>query len=350
MKDKCLVSVVIPTYNAEKFIRECLKATLDQTYDNLEIIIVDDGSTDSTVDICKTYAERDGRIKLFNLENRGVSSARNYGMKKADGDYIVFFDADDYPEKELVARYMAAYEEWHGKDVAFVCCGMFYDNLYNKNVDNREIVLESGHGYIKGETYLLNRKTASTLSWLKLFNFVTNKCYDLRNVKELDIRFDEKVNIGEDLKFNLDLLDKCPGNLGMINQPLYHYVKRSDSSLSISYHPEDLDDTKEIYRRYIEWESRQAGVTPDNVLVVKSVFITDWVSRLTAMYEEHKHESYMSPMRVKLRKEIQSKEFKTILSEVYRARKISALRYYSLKTGRFGVFFFFRGIYQILKG
>lgn len=345
-----LVSVVIPTYNAEKFIRECLNATIAQTYDNLEIIIVDDGSSDSTVDICKSYVAKDKRIKLFNHGNQGVSSTRNIGMKEAHGDYIVFFDADDYPEKDIVARYILAYEGWRGKDIAYVCCGMYFDNLYNKNVDNREIVLESGHGYIKGETYLLNRKSASTLSWLRLFNFVTNKCYDLHRLRELGICFDEKVNIGEDLKFNLDLLDKCQGNLGMINQALYHYVKRSDNSLSITYHPEDLADTKEIYGRYIEWESRQPGVTQDNVWVVKSVFVTDWVYRLTSMFEEHRHEAYMSPTKIKLRKEIQSREFRSLLTEVYKAKKISALRYYSLKTGRFEVFFFFRWIYRLLKG
>ena len=81
------------------------------------------------------------------------------------------------------------------------------------------------------------------------------------------------MNIGEDLKFNLDYLNKCEGYIGMINKTLYHYIKRTDDSLSLTYHESDIEDTKNIYRRFLEWEEQQQGVTEDNLLVIKSIYI-----------------------------------------------------------------------------
>ena len=350
MESGFLVSVVIPTYNAEKFIRECLDSAIRQTYRNIEIIIVDDGSTDSTLAICKAYADGDNRIRIFTHPNTGVSATRNRGIRHAKGDYIVFFDADDRPEKDLIQSYMYANDQWIDREVAFILCGMFFDNVYNKHVDNAVSILESEHGYIRGENYLLSRSAAATLSWLKLFNFVTNKLYDLKLIREKGIAFDPEVKIGEDLKFNLDYLENSEGYIGMINRPLYHYIKRSDDSLSITYHEGDLEDTKEIYRRLIGWESAQAGVTDDNLSLIKGIYITDWVSRMTAMYESHHRDELRYTVKKTLRNELRSKEFQETLDEVYKARKISMIRYYSLKIGSFEVFFFLRGIYQLLKG
>lgn len=350
MESGFLVSVVIPTYNAEKFIRECLDATIGQTYRNIEIIIVDDGSTDSTMNICKSYAEKDKRIRIYTHPNSGVSSTRNRGIRHAKGNYIVFFDADDRPEKDLIQSYMLANDQWIDRDVAFIISGMYFDNVYNKHVENTVSILESAHGYITGENYLLSRSAAATLSWLKLFNFVTNKLYDLTKIRQNGIVFDPDVNIGEDLKFNLDYLEKVGGFLGMINRPLYHYIKRSDDSLSISYHEGDIEDTKDIYRRLIAWEGAQPGVSDDNMCLIKSIYIYDWVSRMTALYEKHHRSEYRHMVKRKLRDELRSKEFKDTIYEVYRAKKISKIRYYSLSVGSFELFFFLRGIYQIFKG
>lgn len=344
------ISVVIPTCDSENFISECLDATINQTYTNLEILIVDDGSSDSTFSILQTFANRDSRIKLFRHPNKGVSTTRNKGIHNASGDYIVFFDADDVPELDLVESYVKALHEWQEKQVAFICTGMFFDNQYNKYVGDKTYILEVAHGYIEGENYILSRSSAATLAWLKLFNFVTNKCYNLELIKKNNILFDEKIHIGEDLKFNLDYLDADLGNIGMINRPLYHYVKRTNNSLSISYHNMDLEDTKAIYRRFINWEVNQKNVTIDNTLVVKAIFISDWISRLTALYEEHRYEKTFAVAKKTLRDDIQSVEFQRMLKEIYKAKKISTLRYMCLRTGVFEVFYFFRGIYQILKG
>ena len=348
--DKILLSVVIPVYNAENYIRDCLEAVVNQTYKNLEIILVDDGSDDDSLKICNEYAARDSRVKVYTHQNMGVSATRNEGISYANGDYIMFCDADDYPEPELAKRYVQAVKEWKNSDVSFICCGMFFDNVFNKNVKNKEHFLEEGYGFVKGENYLISRATAATLAWLKLFNFVTNKCYDLKLIKEKNLIFDNDINIGEDLKFNLDYLDVCPGNIGVVNQPLYHYVRRRGDSLSISYHANDLEDTKCIYKRFVNWEIAQPGSSKENILVVKGIYLNDWVSRLTSMYEAYECGMVGENVKHKLSKELKSKEFQVILKEIYKGKKISTLRYVCLRTGTFQLFYFFRGIYQVMKG
>lgn len=348
-----LVSVVIPTYNSEEYIGDCLEATLNQTYANIEVIIVDDGSKDSTVSICKKYADRDKRIRVFCIDGNGVSEARNHGISNAHGNYIVFFDADDCPETILIESYLNALEEWQrqGKKVSFVLCGMYHDNVLNRYVENKTSILENYYGYVEGENYLLRRNYAATLAWLKIFNFVTNKIYDVEKLRVNGICFDERVKIGEDLKFNLDYLTNCPGYIGMINKPLYHYIRRNEDCLSLVYHESDIEDTKAIYRRFLKWEMAQKGVTKENILVVKSIFITDWVSRLTTMHDHFiRKKGYTRSVREKLDDEIGCPEFKRMLKEVHRSHKISNLRYAALRTGRFGLFCFLRRIYQLAKG
>ncbi len=350
MDNKALVSVVIPAFDADNFINGCLHAATHQTYRNIEIIIIDDGSRDLTRKTCEEYAENDERIKLFSVENSGVSNARNLGIENASGDYIVFFDADDRPERDLIESYLSARQEWKHKKVSFIVCGMFFDNLLNRYAKDEVLLLESDYGYIGGENYLLKRSNASTLVWLKLFNFVTNKFYDLKKIKEFGIRFDPDITVGEDLLFNLDYLEKCEGYIGMINRPLYHYMIRNTGSLSQAYHESDLEDTKTVYRRFLDWESRQDGVTWDKMMVIQGTFLTDWLRRLAAIRDEwEKDKTGKNPTKM-LNAEVGSAEFQKMLYEVYKARKISFIRYLSLKTGNFSAFCFLRKAYKIVKG
>lgn len=349
MMNSSLVSVVIPACNSEEYIAGCLEATINQTYINIEILIVDNGSDDSTKEICMEYAERDSRIRTFSVLKRGVSVARNCGIDNSNGEYIVFFDSDDRPERDLIENYLNALKEWKNKEVSLIACGMFFDNIFYKNVEDRISILESESGFIEGENYILKRNYAAVLAWLKLFNFVTNKIYDNQIIMRHGIRFDEYVNIGEDLKFNLDYLNKSDGYIGMINKPLYHYIKRNENSLSFSYHEGDVEDTKTIYRRFLDWESKQEGVTGDNLLVIKSIFLTDWISRLSTMSDYHRLHSDIKLDKNYLNREISSGEFQSILKEVFKSRKISAIRYLALRTRRYTAFSILRGIYQRMK-
>lgn len=348
MKSNTLVSVIIPTYNSEKYIRECLDAIVSQTYKNLEIIIVDNLSSDSTIDICNEYASNDNRIKVIINPDKGVSISRNCGIQNANGDFVVFCDSDDYPDKDMIESCVDAYDSWEDNKTPFIVCGMYFDNVINKNVDSTISVLGEEFGYSEGDKYLLPRRMVAALSWIKLFNFVTNKFYDLNLIKQNSVRFNESINIGEDLEFNLDYLDACNGDIGMINRPLYHYIKRATNSLSLSYHENDLEDTKHIYDRLIKWEEKQEGTTSDDIVFLKAIYVTDWISRITTCYEYFKGTD--KTIGNKISKELRCRKFREMLEEVYKAKRISTLRYLCLKTGRYEVFYFFRGIYQIMKG
>jgi len=97
-----LISIIIPVYNVESYLKDCLESVINQTYKNLEIIIINDGSQDNSKEICYNYAKKDSRIKLINKKNEGVSAARNTGMDLATGEYISFIDSDDYIDNDMI--------------------------------------------------------------------------------------------------------------------------------------------------------------------------------------------------------------------------------------------------------
>ena len=99
--DKAKISVIVPVYNTEKFLNNCIESILNQTHKNLEVIIIDDGSTDNSPAICDEYAKKDSRVKVIHKENGGVSSARNAGLDIASGEYIGFIDGDDVIEPDM---------------------------------------------------------------------------------------------------------------------------------------------------------------------------------------------------------------------------------------------------------
>ena len=99
-----LVSVIIPVYNVEKYLRQCLDSVLAQTYTKYEVLLIDDGSTDSSADICREYCKKDSRFKLYQKQNGGASSARNLGLENASGDYLFFLDSDDWIDVDSINK------------------------------------------------------------------------------------------------------------------------------------------------------------------------------------------------------------------------------------------------------
>ena len=118
-----LVTIIVPAFNSEKYIEKCLNSILRQTYQNLEVIVVDDGSTDGTAGIIRGIAGRDHRIRLLCEENRGTSAARNYGLEEATGEYLTFVDSDDYIARDYVERLQKRCES---TEADMVICGLCY--------------------------------------------------------------------------------------------------------------------------------------------------------------------------------------------------------------------------------
>ena len=125
-----MVSVIIPIYNVEKYLSECIESVINQTYSDLEIILVNDGSTDNCRDICERYKRKDSRIKLVHKNNGGLSSARNAGIDVANGDYYTFIDSDDYIMSDMIEQLVYAIQSANA-DVS-ICCKADHTSKFDK--------------------------------------------------------------------------------------------------------------------------------------------------------------------------------------------------------------------------
>ena len=202
-----MISVIIPAYNADRTIRRCIQSVLDQTYTEWEMIIVDDGSKDDTLDICQSYD--DNRIRVLHKENGGVSSARNHGLKFAQGDYIAFIDSDDFIEID----YLQHLSQGLGYDI--VISGYCYENTpesssFRLKLANREAV--------GCELSKLINADQLCYPWGRLFKRSIIETYH--------IRFDEAMRFAEDNVFNWEYL--CHINSLRIDTTQKDYHKSSD--------------------------------------------------------------------------------------------------------------------------
>ena len=143
MENNIKVSVIIPVYNSEKFICRCVDSVLNQTYKNLEIFLIDDGSPDNCPKICDEYAKKDERIRVFHNENGGASVARNFALEKMNGDYVIFIDSDDYIKAEMIETMLNKIQEMGG-DVAI--CLEEHDDIESFKGDIFENILEDKIG------------------------------------------------------------------------------------------------------------------------------------------------------------------------------------------------------------
>lgn len=162
-----LISILIPMYNVDKYISKCIESVLNQTYDNIEIILINDGSTDKTYDICKEYQLKDPRIVLVNNINEGVAKARNVAITKASGDYLMFVDADDYILPDCV-DYMYGLIIKFNADISVCNYEIIYENTQNYAMLNEEEKIMEFNQYEALEN-LLYQKELDVSPWGKLY-------------------------------------------------------------------------------------------------------------------------------------------------------------------------------------
>lgn len=208
-----LVSVIMPAYNAEKTIEIAVNSLERQTYPNIEIIIVNDGSTDNTDTICLKMAEANPKIKYYSISNGGVSNARNVGIGIANGEYITFLDSDDYMESEMINSMMKAMRD----DVDLVCSG-YYVCSPNGNKMFFQCPMEGiwdVRNYDKGIAELQEKKA---------FNILWNKLFRTTIIKENGLRMNRKIKMGEDLLFVISYINNMRKKLVCLPNILYNYT------------------------------------------------------------------------------------------------------------------------------
>lgn len=214
-----LISIIIPLYNNEKFIGKCLDSVINQIYSNIEVIVVNDGSTDNSGNIVKQYTMKDKRIKLINKKNSGVSDTRNIGLENAHGEYVCFSDADDILSPDYVS-YMLSLMIEDGIDVVS-CNSMFgnYDKKQTKRIEER---------IINGE------KAAIALLSYTVPIGVYSKLFKKSFLDHNNIRFRTNLVIGEGFNFNMDAFQRAK-KVNMSNRKIYFYRRDNDTSVTTKF-------------------------------------------------------------------------------------------------------------------
>lgn len=220
MKNK--FSIIVPIYNSEKYLTDCIKSILAQTYNNFELLLIDDGSTDNSPRICDEYKALDFRIKVFHIKNQGVSHARNYGIQYANGDYICFIDSDDTINKKWLENFHQA----PSADMIIQGCKII------KKDTLRKIVLVSS--YTKGfERFNILCKIGTFL------NNPWSKCYSAEIIRKNNLRFLEGCSLNEDLIFVLNFLEQSE-SLCTIKEYDYNYKIENSHLTKKFYNPTDI--------------------------------------------------------------------------------------------------------------
>ena len=263
MKD--LISIIIPVYNSEKYLKKCLDSILRQTYTNIEIILVDDGSTDNSRIVCLDYMKMDKRIKYIKKKNGGVSSARNVGLKELTGKYVLFIDSDDYIDETMVKK---LYDSLTLYDSDMSMC-----NIYKVDEQGKVFfkTFNSDKELITGKECMYN-----IFNYENAYCYPINKLFNVSFLQKNNIKFDEKLHFMEDFYFVCEVIEKTK-KITNNSECLYFYVHRKGSATHSKFNEKWLsryDIQKEIIDRY----------SKDFSIKTRDLFFYDFVMNSMSCY------------------------------------------------------------------
>lgn len=246
-----MVSVIVPVYNVEKYIRRCIESILNQTYTNFELILVDDGSSDNSGTICDEYANRDNRIIVIHKENGGVSTARNAGIDVARGKYIMFVDSDDFLAYNCLELLLAASRNFMVDLIIGGYNTINYKVLKNKTVFKENQLMDL-HVRIEGfvdiltEAVINRRGQFYCTPWAKL--------YKTSIINDNKLRFIEGIKHSEDNIFNIDFYQFID-NVSLVKSCVYNYNCAVPGAATKKYHDDFGVFSIELLKRYANWFS-----------------------------------------------------------------------------------------------
>lgn len=221
---KPIISVIVPIYNVQEFLPGCLESIISQTFKDIEIICVDDGSTDESGTIAESYTDKDSRIKVIHQENKGLSGARNTGMRVARGEYIAFCDSDDYYHPAFLERLYVAIKQTEA-DVAscrHIATGEKYSGYFS--------------GLKEAQVELIKNPDTVFLTSNKILTGVNIKLYKREAIK--DLFFVEGIYF-EDVPFTTELMIRIK-SIAIIDMPLYYYYSNPHSIMRTSFTPQKV--------------------------------------------------------------------------------------------------------------
>lgn len=226
-----LISVIVPVYNVEKYIEKCLESIINQTYRNIEIILVDDGSTDNSGKICDDYAKKYSNITVIHKLNGGLSDARNAGMKIAKGEFICFFDSDDWVEIDILEK---AYNKLYENKSDVVIWGFSKDFVDDNENTYKNILSIPFNCNINKEE--LNYQKLLNDEIQAIIGYAWNKLYKTKFIREYNMQFSKGISLVEDIIFNayyLSIIKK----ISFLPYSGTHYVQRARETLGMKFYP-----------------------------------------------------------------------------------------------------------------
>lgn len=276
-KQRIRLSIIVPVYNVEKYLRHCIDSILEQSYNNFELILVDDGSSDLSGGICDTYQSNDKRVKVIHQHNSGVSVARNKGIDNAKGEIILFIDSDDYVEKDLLWNIIQNMTE----EVDILFYGLIRWRARNRIVSSVRY---------KDETFSIN-EIGVNLEKLQM-GYVVGKAYRRKIIENKKIRFDENMRLGEDSLFFKECLLAVNNSIRTISYIGYNYMNCSQGSLSSSY----VENIEYSYKKIYEATTKLERFHPfKNCQSLTQMITTAKINNLYA-----KNSTYSTSERVQL--------------------------------------------------
>lgn len=271
-----LVSIIVPVYNSISYLDNCLTSILNQTYKDIEVILIDDGSTDGSGSLCDMYMEKDNRIKVIHQENSGPSSARNAGIQAASGEYLQFVDGDDTIDPDMTKTLVASIADGH----QLVICG--YKNMVKCN-----------NQWVSDEVFRFNKPGSfEKKEFLEMFgelyrdyyiHFNWNKLYITSIIRDHTLQFDGDIIRGEDMLFNLKYLEKC-SRIKIIEQAFYNYMTSNNESITSTFRPDLFENQQLLFQRTREFLWRNQAYTPENGELVETFYTTRIVACFSNLF------------------------------------------------------------------
>lgn len=236
------ISIIVPIYNSSIYLDRCLKSIINQTYSNIEILLIDDGSTDNSLEICNQFAIKDKRIKVFHKDNNGVSAARNDGIDYSTGDYIAFVDSDDYIELDMYERMMKINDKFNCE---IVLCDCYKESNSNKGIFSHNI----RSGYY--DRSMLIKEYFPTLLMTNSVDYpaTISNCVCLFKkdvIIKNNIRYEVGIRFSEDLLFGSKYMYYANSFYYMKHECLYHYTM-NQNSVTHTYYKNKWENMKKLF-------------------------------------------------------------------------------------------------------
>lgn len=258
-----LVSIIVPVYNGEKTIERCLRSIQNQSYKNIEVIVVNDGSIDHTERILKKYEENDSRFHIINQPNAGVSRSRNVGIAMARGEFLQFVDGDDWIVKHATDTYV---------DMAVGhSCDMVISDYYR--VKGKQIYVNNTikrNGKITRNEFAEYMMEAPSNFY---YGVLWNKFFRTEIVRKQDLTCSEDLDWCEDFKFNLEYLQYV-NNIVLVKEPLYYYVKTKGSLVDTQVNIPQIIKTKRILFNYYKELYKSLDLYEENKLKIQLFYLS----------------------------------------------------------------------------